>query len=237
MKGSPVLSFPPVDWFRTGQPAAEREFSLACAFTRAPNLVRAHFWLALLWLAACAAPQPRRDADAAALVQQAQREATLARSSSWSLHGRVAVSDGKDGGSGRIDWRQDGDAFVIEIRAPVSRQTWRLSGRPGRAQLDGLDGGPRVDVDAQALLQREVGWQLPVTDLVAWARGARGNGAARIEFDPQGRPAQIEQHGWIVEYRAWGGGEPALPKKVFAANGDRRVRLIVERWDDGRSLR
>jgi outer membrane lipoprotein LolB len=187
---------------------------------------------AALLLAACAAPV-RRAADSAELTMQSQREAVLAQQTHWSLSGRIAVSDGKDGGSGRIDWRQRGEKYVIDLRAPVSRQTWRLSGSQHGARLDGLEGGPREDADAQALLQREVGWSLPVDDLVAWARGGRGRGAAQIEFDADGRPARIEQRGWIVEYRAWAEGDPILPRKVFATNGQRRVRLIVERWDVG----
>lgn len=188
--------------------------------------------LGLALLVACAAPT-RRSPDAVALDAQARREAALADQSEWRLSGRIAVSDGKDGGSGRIEWRQRGEDFVIDLRAPVSRQAWRLSGSAAGARLDGLEGGPREDADAQALLQREVGWSLPLDDLVAWARGARGKGAAQVEFDPEGRPARIEQHGWVVEYRAWGGGDPVLPRKVFAASGERRVRLIVERWDVG----
>lgn len=194
--------------------------------------LRAAVVVAALLIAACAAP-PRREADSAALAAQARREAALAQQDHWRLVGRIAVSDGRDGGSGRIEWRQAGANYVIDLRAPVSRQTWRLVGSPRGARLEGLEGGPRSDSDAQALLRREVGWSLPLQDLVAWARGARGRGPARIEFDAQGRPARLEQRGWTVEYRAWGEGEPALPRKVFAAEGPRRVRLIVERWDVG----
>jgi outer membrane lipoprotein LolB len=185
-------------------------------------------------LAACSSP-PRRDADAdiGSLDAQLQREEMLSSQTQWSLVGKIAVSDGRDGGSGRIDWQQQGDRFRIEIRAPVSRQTWRLSGGPDGATLEGLDGGPRSGPDAEALLRDAVGWTVPVADMIAWARGARGEGAAEIEFGPEGLPSRLHQRGWTVEYRAWGEGEPLLPRKVFAASGERRVRLVVERWDAG----
>lgn len=193
--------------------------------------------VAALLLTACAAPT-RRGADSAALTVQSEREAALADQTVWSLTGKIAVSDGRDGGSGRIDWRQDGDRFVIEIRAPVSRRTWRLSGSPDGATLEGLDGGPRSGPNAEALLQQAVGWTVPVADLVAWARGARGAGAAEIEFDGDNRPARILQRGWAVDYRAWSeGSPPSLPRKIFAANGERRVRLVVERWNVGAGRR
>lgn len=193
--------------------------------------------VAALLLAACAAPL-RRASESSALDAQSHRETALADQSAWHLTGKIAVSDGRDGGSGRIDWRQDGDRFVIEIRAPVSRRTWRLSGSPDGATLEGLDGGPRSGPNAEALLQQEVGWTVPVADLVAWARGARGVGAAEIEFDAENRPARIQQRGWSVEYRAWSEGPaPVLPRKVFAASGERRVRLVVERWNVGAERR
>ena len=45
--------------------------------------------------------------------------------------------------------------------------------------------------------------------------------------------AFLRQDGWTVEYKAWDAGDPPMPKKVFAANGARRVRLAVDRWDGG----
>lgn len=183
-------------------------------------------------LAACSSA-PVREADPASLSGQSARESTLSELDAWSMTGKIAVSDGRDGGSGRIDWRQDGERFRIEIRAPVTRRTYRLTGGPDGATLEGLDGGPRSGPDAEALLQEAVGWSVPVAHMVAWARGARGQGGADLDFDAAGRPAVLRQRGWTVEYRAWDGGTPPMPKKVFAANGERRVRLAVDRWDGG----
>ena len=183
-------------------------------------------------LAACSSA-PTRRADTPTLSGQSDRESALAAHEAWSLSGKVAVSDGRDGGSGRIDWRQDGERFRIEIRAPVTRRTYRLSGGPEGATLEGLDGGPRSGPDPEALLREAVGWSVPVADMVAWARGARGQGGADIEFDADGRPAVLRQRGWTVEYKAWDQGSPPMPRKVFAANGERRVRLAVDRWDGG----
>jgi outer membrane lipoprotein LolB len=185
--------------------------------------------LALLLLAGCAAPLTRAPGSQALHAQQL-RETTLMSDPDWGLTGRIAVSDGRDGGSGQIEWRQQGEAFEIEIRAPVSRRSWRLRGSPRGAVLEGLDGGPRTGADAETLLQREVGWSVPFDDLRAWARGMRGDGGAQLEFDPQQRPAVLRQHGWTVEYRGWDESAPPLPRRVFASNGERRVRLVVQRW-------
>lgn len=187
--------------------------------------------LPLLLLLACVRAPVRLDADAALLAGQQAREAALEQQGAWELVGRIAVSDGRDGGSGRIQWAQDGERFDIRLSAPVSRQSWRLSGQPGAARLEGLDGGPLEGRDPEALLYEATGWLIPLADMARWARGMRGDTAARVSFDAQGLPSLIEQAGWAIEYRDWvEGGSPVLPRRVFAERGQARVRLQVERW-------
>lgn len=186
-------------------------------------------------LAACAPAPVRREADAGLLAAQADREAELAASPAWSLAGRLAVSDGRDGGSGRIEWRQRGDDLDIRLSAPVSRQSWRLTRSDGLARLEGLAGGPRESRDAEGLLREATGWLIPVDALAAWVRGARAPGGAEIEFGEDGLPARLSQRGWQVEYRAWdGAARPPRPVRVFASRGEARVRLQVDRWDEPR---
>ncbi|MBS0213426.1 MAG: outer membrane lipoprotein LolB [Proteobacteria bacterium] len=187
----------------------------------------------MLLLAACAQAPIRRDADTALLAAQTQREEALAAQPDWSLTGRIAISDGKDGGSGRIDWSQHGDDFDIRLSAPVTRQSWRMLREHGHVLLEGLEGGTREGDDAQALLQQALGWVVPVDALAAWVRGARANpGDARMQFDADGKPALLSEQDWTVEYRAWEPtGNPPLPQKVFANRGQDRVRLAIEHWN------
>lgn len=185
--------------------------------------------LLVLLLAACATPVRRVDGDAFELQQR--REQALEAIDAWSLRGRLAVSGGGDGGSGQLSWRNSADRTDFEVRAPVSRQTWRLLVEPGQARIEGLEGGPRIGTDAETLLREEIGWELPLQALSAWVRGMRGPGQARIEFDADGLPAVIEQHGWVVEYRGWHRDRALpMPAKVFASRGDRRVRLVIADW-------
>ena len=187
--------------------------------------------LAVLLAGCGTTPQRPTDAEAGALVRQAQRETVLSEQTVWSFSGRIAVSNANDSGSGRIEWAQDGGSYEIELRAPVTRRSWRLRGEPGWAILEGLDGGPFEGDSAEQLLAEHVGWNVPLADLAAWVRGARAAGSSDVEFAPDGRPSRLRQGGWVIEYRGWREGEPLLPSKVFAQRGEERVRLLVDRWD------
>ena len=192
-------------------------------------------WLALallilVALAGCVAPT--RPAIVAADAEKAQiaREARLAMEVSWSFSGRIALSRGKEGGSGRIDWRQDGKDFEITLTAPVTGQSWRLRREAGVVRIEGINGGPRVGSDAEALLLETTGWRVPVGAMESWVRGARAPGEASIAYDGSGWPLRIEQAGWTIEFRAWNAAEPRLPLKLFARQRDASVRLVVDRW-------
>jgi outer membrane lipoprotein LolB len=184
----------------------------------------------LLVLGACARPT-LRGPDAALLASQAGREVALAATPDWSFSGRFAVSGQGEGGSGRIEWSQRGEQFRIELSAPVTRRSWRLSGNADGARLEGLEQGTLEGPHAEALLYEATGWSMPLQQLSAWVRGARARGRAEIEFSADGLPARLLQGGWQIEYRGWDAeARPALPKRVFAEAQQRRVRLVIDRW-------
>lgn len=200
--------------------------------------------LAALLLGACAGRAPREalpPLDAAPAVHQARREAALATRPDWSLQGRVALSNGRDGGSGRIDWQQQDGRYAVALSAPITRQSWRLSGDAGGARLEGLDGGPRVGPDPGALLRQATRWEIPVAALADWVRGlpapAAKHGPARIDYGPDGRVARIEQGGWIIGYTAWAAVDGVeLPVRLDARRGEASVRLVVDAWIFGGGL-
>lgn len=194
-------------------------------------------------LAACGAAPVRPDLGpaerAAAEAAQAEREQRLRAAGEWGLVGRMAVSTDGRGGSGRLTWQQRAPhEFEVELSAPVTRQSWRLSSSPRGALLEGLEGGPRSGIDPALLLQEATGWMIPVGALSDWVRGARapGMGPARVEFNHEGRPLRIEQGGWEIEYR-WPDADPAqsaagdlLPERLDARSGGARVKLVVDEW-------
>jgi len=202
--------------------------------------MRGH-WIAMVAIAlsACASrpPAPPLAAIAGtAEAHQAARVAALAQASAWSMTGRVAVSNGKDGGNGRIEWSQQGPRFDVALSAPVTRQSWRVTGEPGQARLEGLDGGTRSGPDAGELVREATRWDIPVAALAAWVRGAGATDAATLRFGADKRLAQLAESGWTVDYADWRpapGGDFELPDRVEARKGESRVRLVVDEWKLG----
>jgi outer membrane lipoprotein LolB len=189
--------------------------------------------LGLLVLLAAFAPV-RIKGTSGTLAAQAARESKLAGHDHWTLRGRLGVSDGHHGGSGTLVWVQNGDRFQFTLRAPVTGRSFRVVGGPEGATLEGLDQGTVRGTDAQTLLARVLGWQVPVKPLRDWVRGLRAGGArsdAVLRFGANGLPSLLRQDGWTVQYRDWFTDiDPALPRRIYAARGDYHVRLSVTSW-------
>ena len=188
-------------------------------------------------LAACATTRAplHQPGDAVTLGMQEQRERALADTDHWTLQGRLSVSDGNDSGSGSLTWRQDGERYEFTVRAPVTGRSFRLTGGPEGAQLDGLDGGPRQGPDAETLMAKAVGWQIPMVELKRWVLGLRADaGAADIAFGADRLPSRLVQDGWTVDYKQWDATrQPPMPTKVFAEKAPFKVRLSIEDWKLG----
>ena len=196
--------------------------------------------LAMVVLFGCATAPPR-EAPAAvdpahAQARQQARQEQLQAIPDWSMQGRIALSVGDRGGSGRLDWQQHGPAFKVSLAAPVTRQGWSLAGRPGGARLDGLEGGSRSGEDAAALLLEATGWPIPVGRMADWVRGVAAAGDA-VEFGADGRLRRLVAAGWTVDYQEWqamAGPWPEMPRRLQAVRGEARVRLVVDGWETGR---
>lgn len=191
-------------------------------------------WLLLVvaLLAACA--PVRMKGDSAMLAAQSARAKLLAGHDHWTLHAHLGVSDGHHGGSGTLTWVQDGQHYEFTVRAPITGRSFRLSGGPDGAVLEGLDQGTLRGPSAQALLARALGWRVPMQPLRDWVLGLRaggGDSGAIMQFGTNGLPSLLEQDGWTIEYRDWfTSTDPALPRKVYAAHGQYHVRLSIQSW-------
>lgn len=155
----------------------------------------------------------------------------------WALAGRVALSNGKDGGSGRIEWLQGNGDTRVTLSAPVTRQSWTLASGADGVVLEGVGDGPLRGDDASRLLRDATGWEIPVAALGCWLRGAPADpanlGIATSLFGSDARLLRIEQGGWVIDYANWQ-VDPAsgveLPTRINAEQASNRVRLVVDRW-------
>ncbi len=187
----------------------------------------------VIGLSACA-PLPVRPGTALQRAAQVRRAQVLDKIQSWSLSGRIGISNGHQGGSGGFTWVNHPGGFRFVMRAPITGRSFSLDVVRGKmACLLGLHPQPVCGPDAEALLNDTLGWRVPIAELRAWVMGLAAVGSpAKLGFTPNGRLASLHQDGWQVGYSDWDANTQAvpMPRRIVASKLPFSIRVYVEQW-------
>ncbi len=190
--------------------------------------MRRVFLLVTLVLAGCASHPPLTEEYPIRWRQHAEAVRTW---QSWELQGRVAVQIGEEGWHASLLWQQFPEHYLIQLSGPFGQGGIRLEG--DAAQVRFVQ-GKRVAVaqDAEALMQQELGWSLPVNGLQRWVLGLPQDERTAVPaFDAEGQLARLQEAGWELEYQRYAPqGKVYLPVRLRLQSGDLKVRLVVDRW-------
>lgn len=187
-------------------------------------------------LGGCAVPPERAPDPGRAAALYDARQPALESLRHWIIKGRIGLSSEVESWHADLHWRQSKARYAISLVGPFGQGQVRINGEPGRVTLATED---RVfsDRDADRLINRRLGWQVPVRGLEWWVRGLASPRMAEPvsrELDGEGRLLRLSQGGWVVEflrYRNVNGLQ--LPDKVFAESPEWKVRIVVSDYEVG----
>lgn len=186
----------------------------------------------LLWLAGCATTTAPR----VPLSPEAQAQ-LLRGLAGFELSGRAAVAAGTEGFNASVSWRQAGEGGTLRLSGPVGAGSISLSYAPGTLRVTGSRGEELEGADAEAAIEKQLGFLPPFESLRYWVLGlpAPGEPPSSLLEDDAGRPAELAQQQWRIRYDAWTGvrtreGLAQLPQRMTATREDLRLRLVVDRW-------
>lgn len=187
-------------------------------------------------IAGCAAVPERDDAAREALFEE--RVERLEAVSVWQATGRAGITTPDDRASLSMEWRQAGETYRLDLRAPMGAGSFRLQGDDQGVVLQTSDGVTDSAADPAELLFRYTGFDLPVTVLQWWLRGipAPAMDVTSMDLDRQGRVERMEQAGWSIEYTAYdASGSLDFPVRLFLEGDGVSLRAHIRDWETGGS--
>lgn len=152
---------------------------------------------------------------------------------SWTLQGKLGVRAPTESGSGTVLWLQQQEQYDIRLSGPLGRGATRIQGNDRGVTLD-IAGQPPVSASsAEALLEQQVGWRLPVEHLLWWVRGLPAPGSpSRLQLNPDSQLARLAQAGWTVEYSRYQQIDGVqLPQRLQLSGYDMLLTLVITRWE------
>lgn len=176
-------------------------------------------WAGLLvcaWLAACATPRGE--------------QAPAAADALFAVEGRMSVVTIEDDArprstTGRFTWVEYAGRSEIALYSPFGETLARIEVAPWRSVMR----TPQAIEQAatpEALVDRVLGFTLPVSGLRDWMRGRSRRGVVLA-------PQTFDEDGWRISFPRMQ-DDQALPRIVRLERGQPsavEVRLVIDRWD------
>lgn len=189
--------------------------------------------LLVVLLSACSTVPKARVTDPGGELLYGVKHDQLSAVSSWSMTGRLAVSNERDGGSGHFNWKNDAGGSRMDFHGALGRGAWRLVADASGAELELADGSVKRATDIDLLIRDQVGWKIPADNLSWWVRGMVAPGAfTERVIDENGNMGNLLQDGWAIEYGSYKDFEGiSLPVKMTARQAEWKVKLVIKKWN------
>ncbi|MDR5764063.1 MULTISPECIES: lipoprotein insertase outer membrane protein LolB [unclassified Caballeronia] len=148
---------------------------------------------------------------------------SLATQTSRVYHGRFAVQYNDQNGTprnayGNFDWQETGDTVTLQLRNPLGQTMAIVTSSPSLATLELPNRQPVSADNVSQLMQNTLGFALPVEGLRYWLQpSAAPSSRAQTTLDPgadNGRPKEIKQDGWTIDYLAYADAPATGVKRV-----------------------
>jgi outer membrane lipoprotein LolB len=150
----------------------------------------------------------------------------------WQISGKIGIRAPSDSGSATLFWLQRQDYFDIRLAGPLAVGSARISGRTNDVVLDLSTQGSFTSNSAEDLLEKGLGWRLPLTQLFWWVRGLPApDSPSQVSLDNDSQLNRLEQDGWQIQYLSYIEQDGySLPERIKLQGQDLQVTLVIKDW-------
>lgn len=160
-----------------------------------------------------------------------QRRKALARVRHWNIDGAFSIKQPHQSAIASYDWQQRGGSYNIRIHSALDAYTADISGRPGYVTLQRSNKRRASARSPEQLMQRQLGWHLPISNLFYWMRGLPAPGKYQAKFDAFSHLVYLRQAGWDVQFSNYlPVGKVDLPRTLQLNNRQIAVKIVVKHW-------
>lgn len=150
----------------------------------------------------------------------------------WQISGKLGIRSQQNSGSAIIFWLQRQDYFDIRLSGPLGQGSTRLTGRQGAVSLEVANRGTFQASSAEALMQQQLGWSLPVENLLWWVKGLPSpHSKSQAQLNDNSLLSDLIQDQWHVQYLSYRTENGLqLPERIKLNGAGLDITLVIKEW-------
>jgi len=156
----------------------------------------------------------------------------LQQLSGWQVQGLLGIVTPNQELSADALWTQKDNQYSITLSGALGIGTIVLSNQGGNIVLTDAKGKKYRAANAEALMNEQFGWSVPVNGLIYWIRGLpMPDVPFSITLNQYGTLASLKQDGWQVRFSQYHHiNNMPLPGRIVMTRPKLRVVMVVNHW-------
>lgn len=197
-------------------------------------VIRITMLLLLFTLVGCAviSPQPATPIAARHLNWQ-QRQKQLQAIKNWNIKGAISITYNNKTDMASFSWKNNWHSYWIDIFGPLHLGSVQINGNENGAVLQQSSSGKIVRAATpEDLLQQQLQWPLPISNLNYWIRALPSPAkATALQFDSDHHLTSFTQQNWQIIYNAFQTVNGVdLPTKIYLTTPELRIKIVIKQW-------
>lgn len=132
-----------------------------------------------------------------------------------------------------FEWQQSQKHYTLQLFAPLGLGSLHIVGSDNHVELWQSASQKITAKTPELLMQRELGYAVPVTCLYYWIRGLPDPHLPMIKtLDKQNRLVQLQQQAWkinFLDFKIVSGFD--LPTKIILEDNTLHVKIVISHWN------
>jgi len=160
-----------------------------------------------------------------------QRRKALAQIQRWNIDGAFSIQQASRSAIASYEWKQRSSSYNIRIHSSLNIYTADIVGKPGYVTLQQSNKQRYSARTPEQLMQKQLGWHLPISNLFYWMRGLPAPDKHQAKFDAFGHLIYLQQAGWRVRFSNYlPVGKVDLPRTLELHSKQLAVKIVIKHW-------
>ena len=150
----------------------------------------------------------------------------------WNIQGAMSVRQKSKAHIANFSWQlQSKHHYQIRLSSTLNVYNLLIKSTGQHLTLNQNKKQPITATSPRELMQKAVGFSLPISNLYYWVRGLAAPGKNQATFNQYGLLSRLQQQGWRIQYLRFKKiNKVDLPQLIQLTRNDLSIRLVLKKW-------
>jgi outer membrane lipoprotein LolB len=161
----------------------------------------------------------------------ALRQKDLQAISNFNIVGALSITNPQKTYLVNYQWQQNGVNYKIKLASSLNAVSYELYGAPHKVILRQARQQDVIANNVGALMQRELGYVLPLQGMRYWILGLPDPSQYSATRDSFGHLQTLQQNGWQINYLLYQSyNKMDLPRLLKISGHNLKIKFVIKQW-------